>query len=97
MSYVEECYKKTLDNSSTCKSILWYTFNVMLSGSYLDFSTFVKTTNGNLDSGIGPHTNTTFERLVVPSNKKYLNMAASNRYLLVYLKDTQLTTLTANL
>ena len=69
LSYVEEHYNKILDNHSTCKSILCCTFNALLSGPCLDFNNLVKAIKGNVDSGIVPQAEITFEKLVIASGR----------------------------
>ena len=97
LAYTEERYEKILDNIATCESILRYTFKALLSGPCLIFNTFVKAVKGDVDSGIGTHSSITFERLVIASRKKYLNMTAANEYSVIDPKDAQLMTLATEL
>ena len=57
----------------------------------------MKAIKSDFDSGIRTHASITFERLIIASRKKYLNMAASNEYAVIDPKDAQLMTLMTEL
>ena len=80
--------------NKSCESILRYTLTALLSGSCQEFNTYIKSIKGVVDSGFGPHTNITFEQLVVCARKKYLNMKAQNEYNKVDPQSAQLIALT---
>jgi hypothetical protein len=97
LSCIEEPYENILDNHSTYNFILCYTSNALLSCPCLDFKTFVEAIKGNMDSGVGPHTKITFEKLVIIFRKKYLNTAVLNKLPVIDPKDAQLIILTTQL
>ena len=57
LTFVEGRHEKTLNNGSTCESAKRYAFNNLLSGHCLDCNNLVKASKGDVDSGIGTHTN----------------------------------------
>ena len=82
---------------ATCKSIIRYTINALLSGPDEDFNNFVKRIKGEVDSGMGPQANITFNQLVGASRKYYQNQVAQGLYGKVDPRTTQIMALTVKI
>ena len=61
---IEENYEKILQMDKNCESMLRYTFTALLSGPCQDFNAYIKGVKGDVDSGVGLHSDITFPRLV---------------------------------
>ena len=94
---IEEKYQKILAMDATCESIIRYTINALLSGPDEDFNNFVKRIKGEVDSGMGPQANITFNQLVGASRKYYQNQVAQGLYGKVDPRTTQIMALTTKI
>ena len=57
---IEDTSQHICHMDAMCESILRYSMTTCLSGPCEDFNNFAKAIKGDVDSGIGPHTNITF-------------------------------------
>ena len=94
---MEENYVKILENHSTCKSILRYCLNALLSVTNAKFNAFIERIKDDIDSQTGLNKTMSFDKLCTAAHSKYNNMDACDEYSKVDPKDAKILALTIRL